>query len=230
MVQVTAQPGDRVLALLAAMGATSAPSADDPGTLTALLAQPSRSRSTMRMVAADEVGSLLLDLPRPQDGRVPTWTARVAAISRLGDPSPVAHTDVRQDDASPPLELDEAFLRPPWPLTASLAGRTEPGATVTHQGRHVTAGADGRFTFEAQLAPWPQRLTVRAADAAGNETIAVADVVGGPDLRGLPWPAIVVLGVLGGAVVAGLRRGPGSTVTPDRERPVLEDLGARRLQ
>lgn len=204
--------------------------------LISLLARAARGDPEVRFELAEgpeggraEIG---LELPRqpelaPSD-RV--WAVAAAAIGPLGEVSPLAWTIVGLDSAPPLVAVEAPFLSAPWPLTARLAGITEPGAVVEAGGREQVAGRDGRFRIDAQLPPWPQRVEVRARDRAGNESVVRVDVVGGIDYRRLPWIPILLVGLLGAAVLGTrrpVREAPAPTPAGDEgARPVLEELTA----
>jgi hypothetical protein len=99
-----------------------------------------------------------------------------------------------------------ATFMPPWPFAAHLEGTSEAGASVSLQGGPpVTVGSGGTFELPTQLAPWPQKLVITAVDAAGNTTTTELSVMGGVDIRGLPWPAILVGLLLVGVVLSSIR-------------------------
>ncbi|HVL53786.1 MAG TPA: hypothetical protein VM344_05945 [Vitreimonas sp.] len=133
------------------------------------------------------------------------WDATVVEVGPLGDVSPPVRTRVTIDEGAPAVALEAPFLSLPWPFTTVLAGRTEAGVRLEQGSEQIPVGREGAFEVAAQLAPWPQRIELRAVDAAGNETRLMVEVVGGLDYRGLPWQAILVVGLVLAAIAAELR-------------------------
>jgi hypothetical protein len=130
------------------------------------------------------------------------------ALDASGVASAVTHQVVVYDRSAPPLALDEApFLSPPWPFEAMITGTSEPGAIVRlGDGTQVIADAAGAFEIGTQLAPWPQTFEAVAFDASGNRSAqASVSVMGGIDLRGLPWPAIAAVAILIAVLLSSLR-------------------------
>ena len=136
------------------------------------------------------------------------WTVSAMALDASGVASAVTHQVVVYDRAAPPLTLDEApFTSPPWPFEAKIGGKSEPGATIRlGDGTQVIADATGAFAFTTRLAPWPQTFEAVAFDASGNRSAqASVSVMGGIDLRGLPWPAIAAVAILIAVLLSSLR-------------------------
>jgi hypothetical protein len=139
-------------------------------------------------------------------------------------------------------KLDTPTFSAPWPFTATMHGTSEPGASVsltTGAGSPVVVRADGTFDLPVQLAPWPQDVGVLAIDPAGNESRTKASVMGGVDLRGLPWPAIGVVVVLAGVFLSSLRgvRSGGvrqirqiAVDVNDENATVIEELSVGRIE
>ncbi len=176
-----------------------------------------RAPVTAGEVAARERGAIRLPLDgvkRPGGQPTADWTVRVVPVDDRGEVGTVVSTRARRDTVAPALAIEAPFTSPVWPLTAELAGTTEPGATIYVGGvGEVTAGRDGTFAFETTLAPWPQTIALTAMDPSGNSTAAEVSVVGGVDYRQLPWVVIAVVAVIVVAAVSGLRGGrrPGHT-------------------
>jgi hypothetical protein len=173
-----------------------------------------------------------------ETGPVSRWVVTFASLDPTGTLStPVQRTAVIDNEA-PPLRVDVPFTSAPWPLTGSLHGVSEPGATITLAGGPiVTAGPDGAFDVPVQLAPWPQTFDLTARDEAGNETASPVSVMGGVDMRDLPWPAIGVVLLLVAVFlssVRGVRSGP-RQVRPiavdvdDENATVIEELSVGRI-
>ena len=101
----------------------------------------------------------------------------------------------------------------------------------------LVTSSNGTFEVPVQLAPWPQTIDVVARDEAGNETAASASVMGGVDIRGLPWPAIGVVLVLIAVFLSSIRgvRGAPKQVraiavdVDDENTTVLEELSSGRI-
>ena len=81
--------------------------------------------------------------------------------------------------------------------------------------------------------PWPQTVEVTAVDPSGNATSTRASVMGGLDLRQLPWPAILAVTVIVAVALSSLRGGrrvrPEVSVTvlsDDDHLPVIEELSS----
>lgn len=170
------------------------------------------------------------------------WTLTVAALDATGTLSTPVRATALIDIEKPVVKLETPTFSAPWPFTATLRGTSEPGASVTlatGAGTPVVVRADGTFDLPVQLAPWPQDVAVQAVDAAGNESQGKASVMGGADLRGLPWPAIGVVVVLVGVFLSsirGVRSGSVRQVRPiavdvnDENATVIEELSAGRIE
>ncbi len=107
-----------------------------------------------------------------------------------GEPTDVHEWTFAVDATPPELELTspEGAVVSGEPLT--VAGESEPGATVSVGERETTVGEDGSFEVELDEAP-EQRLELTATDAAGNTTddetalTAVPSRVATEEVRGL---------------------------------------------
>jgi hypothetical protein len=143
------------------------------------------------------------------------WTVTIAQVNEWGEiAGPVRGTIVR-DSTGPSLTLDAPFLSAPWPLEATIHGRSEPGVEIRGgTGGPVTADRRGRFELRTQLVPWPQTVELTAIDQSGNTTTSQFSLVGGVDYRAFPWAAIVAAALLLGAI---LSAGRGATVRRDLE-------------
>ena len=157
------------------------------------------------------------------DSGAPTgWVVTMAALDPSGTLSTPVQRNAVIDTSAPPLRVDVPFTSAPWPLTGALHGVSEPGASITLVGGPtVTAGPDGAFDVPLQLAPWPQTYDLTARDEAGNETASPVSVMGGVDLRGLPWPAIGVALVLVAVFLSSIR---GVRSSPRQVRPLAVDV------
>lgn len=131
------------------------------------------------------------------------WAISAAILDELGDISPVTSVVAVQDVIPPDVTVDTPFLSPSWPFDATLTGHSEPGATVRiGDGPSVLVDAAGVFRVPTRLAPWPQTVEVTAIDASGNSAAATASMMGGVDVRQLPWLAIATFAVFAAAFVS----------------------------
>ncbi len=138
------------------------------------------------------------------------WTVTFVAVNAWGELSEPIRGVVLRDIRGPALTVTAPFLSAPWPFSARIAGIAEPGTVIhVNGGPPLTTTGRGAFETRLTLAPWPQPVEFRAVDAAGNETVRVVSVIGGLDVRQLPWQvilAIVILAaVIGGTIVEGRR-------------------------
>ena len=181
---------------------------------------------------------LARDLAGFENGVATHWAVTLAALDASGTLSQPVQRIAGIDTDAPPLSVDIPSTSAPWPFTATLHGMSETGATVTLKGgASVTAGDDGSFAVPVQLAPWPQSYDLIATDEAGNATATSVSVMGGVDLRGLPWPAIGVGLVLVAVVLSSIRgvRGGPRQVRPlavdvdDENATVMEELSSGRI-
>jgi hypothetical protein len=177
----------------------------------------------------------LADVRAPDGGSASSWVVTIAQINDWGEiAGPIRGTIVR-DATGPTLTVEAPFLSAPWPLGATLNGRSEPGVEVRGgSGGPVVADRRGRFQVNAQLAPWPQTLELTAVDETGNVTVGRFSVVGGVDYRAFPWPAIIAITLLVGAALSagrGSRSGPTPIeVIPDADPlPEIEELPTGEL-
>jgi hypothetical protein len=163
-------------------------------------------------------------------GAADRWTISTAVLNDWGEIAGPARIAIAFDRTGPTLTLEPpSGLTAPWPFQASVPGRSEPGVLI-RVGDDSPRKADdaGRFDLPANLAPWPQTLTVTAVDDAGNETVATISLVGGVDYRDWPWPAIVAVALLLGVAASAVRgsrrvRDPG-VYREDDPTPEIEDL------
>jgi hypothetical protein len=144
-----------------------------------------------------------------EDGTPATnWLLDVAVIDQLGNLAGPVRVVAGVDVTAPSITVNTPLLTPTWPLAATLDGHSEAGASVRlNDGAPVQADADGRFQVEAPLAPWPQSLEFTATDAYGNATVLPVSVMGGVDVRQLPWAPILTVTFLLGAFIASVRGG-----------------------
>jgi hypothetical protein len=221
-VSLRASAGTRVLVASSSPTDVPLPRASLAGVLAG-----ARRNDRLELHRLDGPAGSRVELRLPLGGSGDRWDVTAAAIGPLGDVSPVVRAAVAVDDAAPALTVDTPLLSAPWPFSTTLRGSTEAGATLRGSGEAVDVAADGSFELEAQLAPWPQPVELRARDRAGNETVVRVDVVGGFDYRRLPWAA-VLLGVLVAAALLGSRRSVRRQPEPDLAEPAntIEELHA----
>jgi hypothetical protein len=112
---------------------------------------------------------------------------RVAALDSFGLPgarSAVWRFVVTVDNDPPFLTIRaperDAILRN---AAVSVSGESEPGASVTVEGRAVTPAADGRFQTSLEAKPGANKIEIVATDPAGNETRRERAFVFMPDER-----------------------------------------------
>jgi hypothetical protein len=74
---------------------------------------------------------------------------------------------------------------------------------------------------------------VTAVDPSGNATPASISVMGGLDIRKLPWPAIAAVTIIVAAALSSMRGGrrgrisvPIGSTSEDVDGPIIEELGA----
>jgi hypothetical protein len=169
---------------------------------------------------------------------VDRWAVAVATLDAWGNISDPVATTAIYDVTAPTLSLEVPFLSAPWPFDGAVSGTSEPGMTVRlGDAPPVTVDANGSFKIRTRLAPWPQTLAVTAVDPSGNATTTSVSVMGGVDLRQLPWPAIAAVAIIVAVVVSSVRGGRRTrpsiavveTSDPDRS-PVIEELGTGPLR
>jgi hypothetical protein len=130
-----------------------------------------------------------------------------------------ARWHVRLLRAPPKLAVDAPFLS--LGLDATLSGQTDPGVTVSAEGRSTTADARGRYTLGVPADVIPRDVRVEARDALGNRASVVVSVVAPVDYRRLPWIPIVAVLTLGAGLVFYVR----SPIRDRRALPVSLDDG-----
>jgi hypothetical protein len=212
---VSTRAGDRILARWHAITESQRPSPWDTtlerlsrGLTSGEAAMLGRSPVGVGGLSGVDAASIRLPLTSSSDEADATrWSVEVVAVNDWGEPATFNATTVVLDRLGPPLELEAPRLTAPWPFATVLEGRTEPGATVTLPGGQVaTADASGRFTLSTQLAPWPQDVEIGASDAVGNVTVTSVSLMGGIDVRRLPWQVFLVA-LLSAALALAMLRG-----------------------
>lgn len=101
-----------------------------------------------------------------------TYYWRVAAYDPLGLPGPKSETtEIRlQVDVAPPyLRIEQPAINEIMrEAGVRVRGETEPGATLTVNGKPVKLGGDGRFETLFEAVPGSNILDIRSVDPAGN--------------------------------------------------------------
>ena len=89
-----------------------------------------------------------------------------ASVSLVVDTTPPAIEVIY-----PPLDM------PPVNRTSvTLLGSTDPGANLTINGERVVVGATGSFSHTVSLVEGPNRITLAASDALGNQRVVHVDI------------------------------------------------------
>jgi hypothetical protein len=92
----------------------------------------------------------------------------------------------------PEIQVDTPFA--PLGPDVTISGGTEPGATVSIDGRSVPVAADGTFAATVPAGLVPRDVRVEVTDQVGNAASASVSVVTPVDYRRLPW--IPIVGIL----------------------------------
>lgn len=208
--------GVRMFVRVSALGADAAEPLGDPmlGTILPVEASDSTTLLTSRIkvppgVEAGRDGGLatirLGDTTLADGTRADRWSVAVVPVNDWGEiGSPVGGVVIR-DAVGPLLVVEAPFTSAIWPFTATIAGSAEPRSVVRVAGiGDMELDRRGRFTIQTPLAPWPQTLSVSAADASGNITIREVSVIGGIDYRRFPWAMIAALALLVVVAASGL--------------------------
>lgn len=145
-------------------------------------------------VTEDEVGDepLVIEVAprRPNRESNVEFSRSVIVVTPLGDGS-----IVRWDGsfvAEPPT-LDVAARSEAFSMRTTISGTASPGSSVVVGSHAAEVDATGAFSIDIDVPIWPIDVAVVASDPIGNETVAMLQVVGFLDYRGLPW--IPILGV-----------------------------------
>ncbi len=143
-------------------------------------------------------GRLTLDIEPPSDG-TRAFGAALGVVTPDGH-GYATHLDVRLLLGPPTLAARSAT--PIFSLQVPLSGMTDPGTSVSVDGRAVAVRSDGSFSATADGSLLPHDVRIEAVDVVGNRATAVLSVVGFLDYRQLPWvPLAVVLTVIAGALL-----------------------------
>jgi len=246
LIDITGPTGSRLL--VRALGLASTDTSTSPGPLLTrggfLEADPSevefigmiRIPVPAGTIPGATLGSVPFDIKAkvrvPEAAPPSRWTVVAVTLDAWGNLSDPVATTVIYDMTPPTLEVGAPFLTAPWPFDAALVGTSDAGTTIRiGDGPSVTLDDDGPFEVRTRLAPWPQTLEVTAVDPSGNATTTRVSVMGGVDLRQLPWPEIAAVAIIAAVLVSSLRggrRGPSvavATMGADGEHvPEIEEL------
>ena len=150
----------------------------------------------------------LEDVRTPSGDPARRWAVTLVAFNAWGEVSAPVTRIVTRDLSGPPMTIAAPFASVPWPFGARITGIAEPGATVQVNGGEIlTTTSRGLFETRVTLAPWPQDVTFRAMDETGNVTTRVISMMGGLDIRQLPWQVLVAIFVLVAVLVGTIREG-----------------------
>jgi len=146
--------------------------------------------------AAIEVGasgSVVLPIgPAPASFNLPArFGLRLEVITADGH-GYVASYQVGIEMEPPEIQVDTPFA--PLGPDVTISGGTEPGATVSIDGRSVPVAADGTFAATVPAGLVPRDVRVDVTDQVGNAASTSVSVVTPVDYRRLPW--IPIVGIL----------------------------------
>lgn len=157
-------------------------------------------------------GSAVLELdPRPRRSDTVPYTLGLVLFAPTGH---VYGIDWLGRVLREPMSLDVSAETRAGALEATIAGRSDPHASVTVDGMPIAIGADGEFRLTVDAGLVPRDVLVRAVDPIGSEATVRLEVVGVVDYRPWPWPLIVAVATALLTVGMYLRapRGPGVRV------------------
>jgi len=178
------------------VGPRSAVTRQSSVTLTVELIEDPEGRASVRLYRAERViaearvrgdsAVELRDVPLKRGRNIIAATV----VSAKGESARSADIVVDRDDAPPELAIGEpaagSVINAP---SVVVRGVSEPAAAVTVTGITrgqvspvtvpATVAQDGSFEAMVELAVGPNRLSLRATDGAGNETVASLLLIGG---------------------------------------------------
>ncbi|MBA2488197.1 MAG: hypothetical protein H0V36_02595, partial [Chloroflexi bacterium] len=178
------------------VGPRSAVTRGSSVTLTVELIEDPEGRASVRLYRAERViaearvqgdsAVELRDVPLKRGRNIIAATV----ISAKGESARSADIVVDRDDAPPELAIGEPAAGSVVNASSVIVrGVSEPAAAVTVTGITrgqvspvtvpATVAQDGSFEAMVELAVGPNRLTLRAIDGAGNETVASLLLIGG---------------------------------------------------
>jgi hypothetical protein len=162
---------------------------------------PGFAQAEGRMIEVTVNGALLSSLAPDQAG---AFAANVdlrdgpnaIAVALVSGKDVVAHSSytVVLDRQPPTLALSApaANARVEGP-TITVTGTSEPGASITIDGRTVFTAQDGSFTDRFPATPGALTITIVAKDRAGNETTVKTPIVVVAPTQAVPLSVLVVL-------------------------------------
>lgn len=122
-------------------------------------------------VVADSNGGFELDGVALVAGKNGVWAAAVDQAGNKSQDAAVVYVDM--DNTRPELTLESPTDQTTTAaFSIEIKGKvSEPEAEVTINGRFVSVSASGNFLTKISLNPGENKLTIKARDRAGNETI-----------------------------------------------------------
>ncbi|MGH7542575.1 MAG: hypothetical protein ACREK7_01425, partial [Gemmatimonadota bacterium] len=119
-------------------------------------------------------GRFALMAPLPQEG---PNTLEIVATDQAGHQVTELVT-VYRDTEGPPLQVDEPVEGTTTMASRiTVAGRTDPSASVTVGAASIPTASDGSFRGEVSLSPGLNVLTIAARDSAGHTTAETRQVI-----------------------------------------------------
>ncbi len=131
------------------------------------------------------------------------------------------------DATAPSLVVTEPVVSITNDPVVSVAGRTDPGVTVTVDGNAVSVGLTGIFQVDLTLADGTHSISVVSTDAAGNSASATVDIIVdtvAPTIS-LSSPSSGSTVQIATVTVTGITE-PGAAVTVNGLAPVVDANGA----
>jgi hypothetical protein len=215
---IAGRAGERILARVEPIDPATVSAVGDPPTLAEFLRtapagpsgrEPVLLRTPVRPGGLSGVDDVAHHVPLEQPGAAPegtAWRVTAVTINDWGEIAGPVQGGIVLDVVGPALVLEPPTISLPWPLTATLQGMTESQANIEIVGGgSLEADRRGRFELRLSLAPWPQAVTIRATDAEGNRTTRTVSLMGGLDVRQLPWQGFVVAAALVAVLFAAMR-------------------------
>jgi hypothetical protein len=215
---VAGRAGERILARVEPIDPATVSAEADAPTLTEFLRsapagpigrEPVLLRTPVRPGGLSGVDDVAHHVPLELPGAMfeeTAWRVTAVTVNDWGEIAGPVQGGIVLDVVGPALVLEPPTISLPWPLTAALQGTTESQAEVeVVGGGSLEADRRGRFEIRLSLAPWPQDVTIRATDAEGNRTTRTVSLIGGVDVRQLPWQGFVVAAALAAVLFAAKR-------------------------
>lgn len=182
---------DGVPILLAGADGFTASFDAPPGSNARLLIQAGGAVVSDREFVVPDSGRLDISVPvsgLPADGE----PARATLLVRTpGGRAHVAAVNLRLDLSAPEITTSAPLIS--LGPGVELTGVTDPGSTVSVEGREVAVADDGAFRAQVWAGLLPTDVRIEATDPAGNRRTVHSSVVGPIDYRMVPWPLVLVL-------------------------------------